>query len=179
MPRLHSPLRPPLPQAAQGGFTLVELVIVLALIGVLAVFAAPRLTSTGDIRARSFHDATLGYLRYAQKTAVAQRRTVCVSFTTTGLTLSMATNTGVFTCATAVATTAFVGPNLETPPTLAAPGGVSYTALPANLNFDSLGQPLDAGGVLLAANRSLQVQASSGALPVSITVEAITGYVHD
>ena len=64
----------------QRGFTLIELVMVLVLAGVLAVFAAPRLFSTGDFNARGFQDETLSLLRYAQKAAIAQRRTVCVTF---------------------------------------------------------------------------------------------------
>ena len=62
------------------GFTLVELVITLVLLSALAVFVAPRLSGVSDFQARGFHDETLALLRHAQKSAIAQRRTVCVLF---------------------------------------------------------------------------------------------------
>jgi prepilin-type N-terminal cleavage/methylation domain-containing protein len=59
----------------QQGFTLIELIMVIVILGVLAVFAAPRIFNNADFYARGFHDETLALLRYAQKSAVAQRRT--------------------------------------------------------------------------------------------------------
>ena len=47
----------------QLGFTLIELVMVIAMLGVLAVFAAPRMFNSGDFYARGFHDETLALLR--------------------------------------------------------------------------------------------------------------------
>ena len=55
------------------GFTLIEMIMVIVILGVLAVFVAPRMMGTSDFYARGFHDETLGYLRYAQKTAIAQQ----------------------------------------------------------------------------------------------------------
>src|ERR1035437_10071807 len=66
----------------QRGFTLIELIMVMVMLGVLAVFAAPRIFNSDDFYARGFHDETLGLLRYAQKAAIAQRRTVCVAVST-------------------------------------------------------------------------------------------------
>ncbi|MBK9442637.1 MAG: type II secretion system protein [Comamonadaceae bacterium] len=73
--------RGPALRRSQNGFTLVELIMVIVMMGVLAVFAAPRLFDSTDFYARGFHDETLALLRYAQKAAVAQRRLVCVSLT--------------------------------------------------------------------------------------------------
>src|SRR5665647_2470350 len=56
--------------ASQRGFTLIELIMVMVMLGVLAVFAAPRIFNSGDFYARGFHDETLGLLRYAQKAAI-------------------------------------------------------------------------------------------------------------
>ena len=58
------------------GFTLIELIMVIVLVGVLSVFIAPKLFNSDDFNARGFHDQTLAFLRYAQKTAIAQRRPV-------------------------------------------------------------------------------------------------------
>ncbi|MFM2253346.1 MAG: hypothetical protein RJB68_1683, partial [Pseudomonadota bacterium] len=45
------------------GFTLVELVMVIVLLGVLSVYAVPRMINTGDFFARGFHDQSMAYLR--------------------------------------------------------------------------------------------------------------------
>jgi len=71
----------------EGGFTLIELIMVIVMLGILAVFAAPRMFNSEDFYARGFHDETLALLRYAQKTAIAQRRTVCVDFSASSITL--------------------------------------------------------------------------------------------
>jgi len=67
----------------QRGFMLIELIMVMVMLGVLAVFAAPRIFNSDDFYARGFHDETLGLLRYAQKAAIAQRRSDCGSCPTT------------------------------------------------------------------------------------------------
>jgi MSHA pilin protein MshC len=124
----------------QRGFTLIELIMVIVILGVLAVYAAPRMFNSGDFYARGFHDETLGYLRYAQKTAIAQRRTVCVTFATSSVTLAIASSPSTFNCAAA---DTLYGPKGESPVTLTARPGVSYstTLAPADFNFDGLVNP--------------------------------------
>ena len=151
---------------AVRGFTLVELVMVIVLVGVLAVFVAPRL-SNADFHARGFHDENLALLRYAQKAAIAQRRTVCVVFSTSSVTLNMAA-AGLTSCP---GSTALTGPNGETPALVTARSGVAYLAQPANFSFDALGQP--------SASQSFQVASAGVAIALTTTVEAGTGYVHD
>jgi MSHA pilin protein MshC len=160
--------------AFQRGFTLIELIMVIVMLGVLAVFAAPRMLNTSDFYARGFHDETLGYLRYAQKTAIAQRRTVCVAFAsgvTGSVTLTIASAAATFNCTSAGALT---GPKGESPVVLNARSGVQYGTVPASFNFDGLGQPITSAGAA-QASQTFQVSGASK----SITVETTTGYVHD
>jgi MSHA pilin protein MshC len=152
----------------QGGFTLVELVMVMVMLGVLAVFAAPRVFNRGDFEARGFHDQVMSTLRFAQKTAVAQRRVVCVAFTTTTVTLTRAAAEASSVCDP---TLAVPGPKGEL--VLQAPANVAFTSAPAGFYFDGLGQALPA--IVLPAVRSMQV-VNTGR---TITVEQVTGYVHD
>ena len=155
----------------QRGFTLIELIMVIVLMGVLAVVAAPRIFNSNDFNARGFHDETLAYLRYAQKTAIAQRRTVCVTFGSNAVTVSIASAPATFDCAAAGA---LKGPKGDTPVTVTAKSGVAYASTPAAFNFDGLGQPITSAGAAVG-KQTIQVTGAAQ----SITVETATGYVHE
>ena len=142
--------------------------MVLVLLGVLAIFAMPRMINRNDFDARAFHDQTLAYLRYAQKTAIAQRRIVCVAFTISTVTLTRASVAGSNVCNTALS-----GPDGKVVLKVEPPASVAFIAIPTGFYFDGLGQPLT--GVNLPAPRSIQVIN----VQRSITVESGTGYVHD
>ena len=112
------------------GFTLVELVIVMIILGVLAAYAAPKLVPS-DFYAKGFHDETLSILRYAQKAAVAQRRMVCVSFDT-----ASTPNTAVLTLEDPGLTTTplicnknLTGPKGDSPATVTARSGTSFGSI--------------------------------------------------
>jgi MSHA pilin protein MshC len=144
--------------------------MVIVILGVLAIYAAPRMFNSNDFYARGFHDETLGLLRYAQKAAIAQRRTVCVAFTSSSATLTMAANPSTFDCATA---TALSGPNGS--PTITARSGVTYstTTPPVAFNFDALGRPISSTGAAMAT-QNIKIDNAD-----DVVVEASTGYVHD
>ena len=159
---------------AARGFTLIELIITIVLLGILAVVAAPRIFNNTDFYARGFHDETMALLRYAQKTAVAQRRTVCVTFTVASV------STASLRTASAAAIPAcdvdLVGPRGDMPGKVTSRSGVNYSATPpSTLSFDGLGQPLDSSGAPTTAARTITVSGSGRV----ITIEAFTGYVHD
>ncbi len=65
--RNHSPPR----RLRRGGYTLVELVLVIAILAIVAAFAAPRFFSQQAFDERGYADALAGTLRAAQKAAVA------------------------------------------------------------------------------------------------------------
>lgn len=144
------------PEKLARGFTMIELIMVLVLVGLLAVFAASQL-DTKDFESQGFHDETLALLRYAQKTAIAQRRTVCVALNAGGVGLTIDTN---------------VPPDLICDAALVLPnspkGGSGLTAPVPSFHFTPLGSTDQAANVLVTIAGS-----------ASITVEAATGYVHD
>lgn len=154
---------PCLAHARRGmaGFSLVELIAVITLAGILAAVAGPRFFSFNTFAARGYADEAAGFLRYAQKLAIARRTTVTVQIDASGLSL----------CATATQPCADVapwpGPQGETPYRADVPDGLGLTTSAASLSFDAQGRP-DAG-------LSLGI---SGDTPRTLTVEAETGYVY-
>jgi MSHA pilin protein MshC len=136
------------------------MVATLLLVGILAVLILPRFGDASIFAARGFHDATAAALRYAQKAAIAQRRTVCVAFASNGLSLNVASTAGASPC--------------DTPLNLPASGGNSlsvadarYQATPTDFSFNALGEP--------SLAQTLQVEGND----TTLQVEAGTGYVHD
>ena len=137
------------------GFTLVELIAVMVVVGILAVAALPRFFDRSVFEARGFLDETRALLRYAQKTAVAQRRTVCVAFAAGGAALTIAGAAGVSVCDTPLALP------------YAPRGGTGLAASVAGLQFQST------GATNQAANVTVTVNGATG----TITVDAATGHV--
>ncbi len=145
-------------RVVQHGFTLIELIMVMVLIGVLAAYAVPKFDRSG-FDARGFHDETLALLRYAQKAAVAQRRTVCVSLSATGVSLSIfAANPAVGACSAAPAFTLPSAPK----------GGTGLLGSVSAFQFSPLGSTDQGSNVTITISNS-----------TAITVDAVTGYVHE
>ncbi len=85
----------------QRGFTLIELVVVIVMLGILAVYVAPQFFSASLFQSRGFADQVQAALRYAQKQAIAQHRNVCVAVTSSDITLMIAGASGAtFPCNT-------------------------------------------------------------------------------
>jgi MSHA pilin protein MshC len=63
----------------QQGFTLVELIMVIIILGIISVVAMPRFADNDAFRNRAAADQTKAVLRYAQKTAIASHSPVTVN----------------------------------------------------------------------------------------------------
>jgi len=69
---------------------MIELVVVMVLVAVLSAVALPKLGVLSSVRDDAWRDSLVAGLRYAAKSAVAQRRLVCANLTNTQLTLTVA-----------------------------------------------------------------------------------------
>lgn len=156
----------------ENGFTLVELIVTLLIVGILAVFVAARMDSFGTFGERGFHDALKGGLQFARKEAVAKRRYTCVAVAgnAAGFTVdtrSPETGGAVFCDGSSVADLNLPAPDRHCPGAnqVCAPAGKTASCAPATFSFDAQGRA------------SAAVSCSSTGQP-AIRIEQETGYVH-
>lgn len=161
---------PPFQQDCHSGFTLVELVVTMMIIGILAVVILPRFDLLRGYDEIGYRDKVKATLEYARKSAVAQRRNVRVALAGNNLTLTIDNDVpegvaaGTYPRALALPTpdNACGGATNQ----ICAPSGITLAG-PATRTFTPLGIPSAAG--------AYTVTGDSGH---TITVEAETGYVH-
>ncbi len=132
------------------GFTLVELITVIALLGILAVVAGPRFFAADDFNSAFFFDDTLAAVRYAQKLSIATGCNVQVSFTANSYTLNLQDGpTSADGCDGAGYAQAVIHPGTRAATYVGtAPGGVSVGSSVSPLLFDPLGRAMDATEIM-------------------------------
>lgn len=84
------------------GFTMVELIAVLLIVGVLAVVAMPRLNTTDNLRTSAWRDSVQAAALQARTLAVGHRRLVCLDVATGEVRLRMASANPATDCDTAL-----------------------------------------------------------------------------
>lgn len=165
-PRTPLPPCPAKPLAGGGrnaGFTLLELVVVLVLLGALAVVAVPRLTES-SFRSAAFAEQVAAAFRYAQRLAVATgcEVQVDVSETTHSYALHRRADGSDTSCGTAGPfTLAVLNPAGGGAFAAVATGGVRVTQ-GLTLRFDAQGLPTPNGGTVIVAGRSIVIEAETG-----------------
>jgi MSHA pilin protein MshC len=148
--------------ARARGFTLVELVLVIVLLGILSFFAGARLSDRDHANARGFADQVASTLRFAQKAAIAQRRNVYVNIDASTRRVRACLDAAT-TCATPLKSPA--GGSLD----ITGASAVTLTSGSTQFWFDALGRPSFASNVTLTT--------SANGLTFSVIVETESGYV--
>ncbi len=131
------------------GFTIMELIVVIVLLGTISVVAGPRLFGKAGFDQRFFRNDTLSAVRYAQKLAVATGCQVRVSFSANSYSLKL--QDGV-PCAGTSFTMDVVHPGSgDSSFSNTAPGGVSVSSDVSPLTFDGLGRAMNSSGTVTDA----------------------------
>jgi MSHA pilin protein MshC len=148
--------------ASSTGYTLVELVLVIAILAIVAAFAAPRFFDQSAFDERGYADALAGAMRAAQKAAIASGCSARVQIDATGYRarLQAASGNG---CDPAD-TTWPVPVALPDGDAVQGPARAGVSPSTASITFDARGVPVG-GAPALAVG------------PWRVTTDATTGYV--
>lgn len=144
------------------GFTLVELVLVIVIIGIVAAVVGPRFFDRQVFNQRVFFEESLAAVRYGQKLALASGCLTQVTLDNSGFHLRQAA-----TCTSGAYNVDVQSPDGGNTFAAAAPTDVTLTTVNFPVVFDSLGRPSSAA--------SATIGTSNGGLTLNVTAD--TGLV--
>ena len=145
------------------GFTLIELVIVIVVLGALAAIVLPRL-SEGSFREAAFAEQVATAFRFAQRTAVATGCEMQVEVSAASESYAItrrADGTDTSCGSTGAFSLAVVNPAGGGAFAGTATGGVQVTQ-GLTLRFDAQGLPTPNGGTVVVGGRSIVIEAETG-----------------
>jgi MSHA pilin protein MshC len=145
----------------QKGFTLVELVMVIVLLGILSATALPKFFDFSSFQEQAYFDDTLSAVRYAQKLAVATGCKVQVSVSANAYVLNSPANRSQCTSNSPTFSLAIRHPGTGDTSYTNSESGVSLTSSPASFTFDPLGRA-SAEVTLTVAGRNIKVVSDTG-----------------
>lgn len=152
--------------ARHGGFTLVELIAVMVVLGILSAVALPRIMDNRAFIGAAFYADVVSALRYAQKSAVGHRRLVCATLTATTVTLSIAALNPASACGTALPSpdgTPYQSKDASAQAVVAPPVGILYFQPAGTITSDGAGLTIYSGNIAITGRATpIKVQGATG-----------------
>lgn len=138
-----------------SGFTIVELIVVILLIGILSAFIAPKFFADNDFKARGTADEIITAIRHAQRLSMTRGENHRIIITTTSYTVEKY-----------VGSTSTTVRHPDGSPTFSKTFPANIVTTAKTIEFDQLGRPIP---------NTLE---TIDLAPFTITVEQETGYAH-
>ena len=134
------------------GFTLVELIVVILIVGILSISVAPRFFGVSSYEDRKASDELRSALRHTQQLAMNRGGNVQLLLTATNFTVQLTDGTSLRS------------PDGRMPYVKTFPTNVTVSPTPSTITYNTLGKP----------NAGLTITVGSQ----TVTVEPETGYAH-
>lgn len=144
--------------ATARGFTLIELVMTLVLVGIVSVFVMPRVLDITLWRLRAFGDEMVGQTLAMGRLALAQRRGIVATITPTGVAFAYQTS----------------GTAIATVPCPAAITSCIAEAATRTITFNDS----NSGSTVTSTGTAVTVTVSSGSYSQPYQVESETGLIY-
>jgi len=152
-------------KASDKGFTLIEIIAVLIILGILLAFVIVRMNTTSDADLTSQIQVIKNHLRYAQSRAMSTGTIWGVNFSTT-------TTYYLYDGASPSTPVLFLGEKDPTVNLDDKKSKLTITSAPQNIRFNAYGSPVDTSGNLIASTITLttnggnfQITKNTGFIP--------------
>lgn len=155
------------PHQHQHGFTLIELVVVLVLVGILSVFALPKIMDRASMDARSYANRLQSIVMHANRQAIAQRKPIRVTFAPAGASMAYVSGGAI--------SVPVLDPSTGAPYSLACPSSLgNCLTTTGNVVFNAN----NSGRALTSPSQPLVVNIVVTGYTAQFTIENETGYIH-
>ena len=157
------------------GFTLIELVMILVMLGIMAILAMPGTTAQPIVKLEAACQKMASDLRYAQGMSLAQQVRFGISFDPV--------NEAYFVYRVSIATKAIDPQTRNNFDVSFGQSGefrgidIVSTNFSNKVEFDSAGAPYDGNGTILSSQGVVTLQAAGGAYSRTVRIEPKTGKV--